>query len=95
VDALIQFTKEQIQQDRDSATDEEAEWNADLKQAVLDLNKPRYNGNTWVCDGCSGYDGLRRMAYHCYAPCGQLEALVRVYTLRPGFDPDWLTATDD
>ena len=90
MDALIEFTAAQIRLDRDSARDQEAELDADFKQAVFDRHKPRHNGDTWVCDGCSGYDGVRRMAYHVYAPCSQLEALVRVFGLRPGFEADWL-----
>lgn len=89
MDDLIDFVRTQLGQEELDAVTTRDTREVEFKWAVFGLHMPRYDGYTWVCDGCSGYDVLRRTPVRIYAPCNQLEALVRVYEDRPGFDPGW------
>jgi hypothetical protein len=94
MDDLIRFVGNQLTRDRVRAGAGPGLLEVEFKQTVFDLHRPRYDGNVWVCDGCTRYDTIRMRPIVVYAPCSQMEALARVFTYRPGFDPGWIGAEE-
>lgn len=94
MDDLIRFVGNQLTRDRIRMGQGPGSLEVAFKQAVFDLHRPRFDGDVWVCDGCTRYDTVRMRPVVVYAPCAEMEALARVYTYRPGFDRAWVDDED-